>query len=63
MPNNYTYVDPEYSYTDPQTGLLRNMGNIADTGALQFAETGAFMQYSQKLLLDLIKQFSKECVQ
>jgi cell filamentation protein len=24
MKNNYRYIDPDYTYTDPQTGVLRN---------------------------------------
>lgn len=41
MPNSYTYVDPDYIYTDPQTGILRNIRNITDNEALRFAEAGA----------------------
>jgi len=26
--DNYQYVDPDYAYTDPKTGLLRNKENI-----------------------------------
>ena len=25
MPNQYYYIDPEYAYTDPKTGVLRNL--------------------------------------
>ncbi|MDR2597655.1 MAG: Fic family protein [Treponema sp.] len=28
MRGNYQYVDPDYTYTDPKTGLLRNKENI-----------------------------------
>ena len=28
MRDNYQYVDPDYAYTDPKTGLLRNKENI-----------------------------------
>jgi cell filamentation protein len=31
--NNYQYLDPDYAYTDPTTGLLRNKENI-DNGQL-----------------------------
>jgi hypothetical protein len=23
--NDYTYIDPDYTYSDPQTGILRNI--------------------------------------
>lgn len=49
MPNSYTYADPDYIYTDPQTGVLRNIGNIADKEALQFAEAGATARRTQEL--------------
>jgi len=34
--DNYQYVDPDYTYTDPKTGLLRNKENI-DTSQLLVA--------------------------
>ena len=49
MKNDYKYVDPDYTYTDPQTGVLRNIGNIADQGALVFAETGATTKRANEL--------------
>jgi cell filamentation protein len=30
MKNDYRYNDPDYIYTDPETGLLRNIANISD---------------------------------
>jgi cell filamentation protein len=30
MKNKYEYIDPDYIYTDPQTGILRNKENIED---------------------------------
>lgn len=44
MPNSYTYVDTDYIYTEPQTGVLRNIGNIGDNETLQFIE-GLFRGY------------------
>jgi cell filamentation protein len=26
--NDYTYIDPDYTYSDPKTGILRNKENI-----------------------------------
>jgi cell filamentation protein len=39
MRNNYQYVDPDYSYTDPQTGVLRNKENITDNQLLTIFES------------------------
>jgi cell filamentation protein len=41
MRNDYQYIDPDYIYTDLETGILRNLGDIADRDALTFAETAA----------------------
>ncbi|MDR1052162.1 MAG: Fic family protein [Deltaproteobacteria bacterium] len=38
---DYQYIDPDYTYTDPQTGILRNLAGITDREALIFAETAA----------------------
>ena len=60
MPNNYSYVDPDYIYTDPQTSVLLNIGNIADNEALQFAEAGATARRSQELWTNPIPVTSSE---
>jgi cell filamentation protein len=49
MKNDYNYVDPDSIYTDPRTGVLRNLGNITDHGALIFAETGATAKRANEL--------------
>jgi cell filamentation protein len=36
MRNEYEYVDPDYAYTDPQTGVLRNLAGITDPDDLLF---------------------------
>jgi cell filamentation protein len=41
MLNDYQYMDPDYTYTDPETGILRNLGGIAEGDALTFAEAAA----------------------
>ncbi|GMO42355.1 MAG: hypothetical protein Ta2F_18320 [Termitinemataceae bacterium] len=41
MSKTYEYIDPDYTYTDPKTGVLRNLGNITDHDALTFAESTA----------------------
>lgn len=29
MSNSYKYIDTDYTYTDPKTGLLRNLQDIS----------------------------------
>ena len=31
MRNNYEYIDPDYTYTDPKTGVLRNLAELLDS--------------------------------
>jgi cell filamentation protein len=49
MRNEYKYLDHDYVYTHPKTGVLRNIGNIADADALSFAETGAVTKRAGEL--------------
>jgi cell filamentation protein len=49
MSNSYKYIDPDYTYTDPQTGLLRNLQNITDSDVLLFVESGAVTKQLQEL--------------
>ena len=39
--NEYHYIDPEHGYTDPATGVLRNLAGITDPAAATFLETSA----------------------
>jgi hypothetical protein len=41
MLNKYKYIDPEYIYTDPETGVLRNLAGVTDHYTLTIVETGA----------------------
>jgi cell filamentation protein len=41
MANSYKYIDTDYIYTDPNTGVLRNLIGISDNETLTFAETAA----------------------
>ncbi len=52
MPDSHTPADPDYAYTNPQTGILRNSGDISDNEALQFAEAGATARRLQELWLN-----------
>ena len=39
MRNDYRYIDPDYAYTDPETGVLRNRENINDAHLLHVFES------------------------
>ena len=41
MPNQYHYIDSDYTYTDPKTGVLRNLINAVDFNTLLLIESGA----------------------
>lgn len=49
MNNPYAYIDPDYTYTDPRTGILRNLEDIQDSDALLFAESGAVAKRLKEL--------------
>jgi cell filamentation protein len=38
MSDSYRYIDPEYVYTDPITGVLRNLADIDDHHTLNVFE-------------------------
>ena len=39
MRNNYEYIDPDYTYTDPKIGILRNLADITEHDGLLFFES------------------------
>jgi cell filamentation protein len=49
MRNNYEYIDPDYTYTDPKTGILRNLADITDSDGLLFLESAAVIKRSKEL--------------
>lgn len=49
MYNSYDYVDPDYFYTDPITGTLRNLAEITDKNDLLFFESVAVTKRLQEL--------------
>ena len=49
MRNNYEYIDPDYTYTDPKTGVLRNLADITDTNDLLFFESAAVIRRAKEL--------------
>ena len=55
MYNSYNYVDADYTYTDPKTGILRNLADITDKDVLLFFESGAVAKRIQELYENPIK--------
>ena len=49
MSEQYRYIDPDYTYTDPKTGVLRNLANITDEDTLVFIEAGAVAKRADEL--------------
>ena len=55
MSDSYKYVDPDYTYTDPKTGILRNLAGITDPDALIFFESVVVAKRIQELYKNPIK--------
>ncbi len=55
MSNSYKYIDPDYIYTDPKTGLLRNLQDISDPDVLLFVESAAVTKRLQELYENPVK--------
>lgn len=55
MSDSYKYVDPDYTYTDPKTGILRNLADIKDQDNLLFFESGAVAKRIQELYENPLK--------
>ncbi len=55
MSNSYKYIDTNYTYIDPKSGLLRNLQDIKDTDVLLFVESGAVTKRLQELYEKPIK--------
>lgn len=55
MSNSYKYIDPDYTYTDLNTGVLLNLQNITDPDVLLFVESGAVTKRLQELYENPIK--------
>ena len=51
MRDNYEYIDPDYAYTYPKTGVLRNIANITDPNDLLFYESAAVAKRIKELEL------------
>lgn len=55
MPNSYDYIDPDYVYTYPKTGILRNLFDITDQKVLLFVESAAVTKRVQELYENPLK--------
>jgi cell filamentation protein len=55
MSDSYKYIDHDYIYTDPKTGILRNLADITDPDVLLFFESGAVAKRIQELYEKPIK--------
>lgn len=55
MPDSCKYVDHDYIYTDPKTGILRNLADLTDPDDLLFFESGAVAKRIQELYEKPIK--------
>lgn len=49
MSNSYKYIDPDYTYIDPESGLLKNLLKISDYEVLLFIESSAVSKRLQEL--------------
>ncbi len=49
MHNNYEYIDLDYTYIDPQKGVLRNLAGITDAEGLLFFESAAVAKRAKEL--------------
>ena len=55
MSSSYKYIDPDFTYTDPRTGLLRNLQGITDPDVLLFVESSTVTKRLHELYEKPIK--------
>ena len=55
MYNSYKYIDPDFTYTDPKKGLLRNLLDVTDTDVLLFVQSAAVTKRLQELYEQQLK--------
>lgn len=53
--NSYAYLDPDFTYTDSKTGILKNIQNITDPDVLLFIESSAVAKRIKELFDNPIK--------
>ena len=49
MSDSYKYIDPDHTYIDPSSGLLKNLLDISDYDVLLFVESSAVSKRLQEL--------------
>ncbi|HPS46405.1 MAG TPA: Fic family protein, partial [Bacteroidales bacterium] len=49
MHDSYKYIDLDYTYTDPKTGILRNIADLTDPADLLFFESVVVAKRIQEL--------------
>jgi len=49
MSNSNLYIDTNFTYIDPKTGVLRNLQDITDPNVLLFVESGSVTKRLQEL--------------
>jgi len=62
MNNGYQYIDPDNIYTDPKTGVMRNLANITEPDALIFTETAVVTKRSAELKIKPIKVLDSRAI-
>jgi cell filamentation protein len=55
MSNSYKYIDTDYTYADPKSGILRNLEDISDPDVLLFVESAAVTKRLKELYESPIK--------
>lgn len=55
MSNSYKYIDTDYTYSDPKSGILRNLVDVTDPEVLLFVESVAVTKRIQELYETPIK--------
>lgn len=55
MSNSYNYIDLDYTYIDPESGILRNLLGISDKEELIFVESSAVTKRLKELYENPIK--------
>jgi len=55
MSDSYKYIDPDYTYSNPKTGVLRNLADITDSDVLLFVESSVVTKRIHELFKNPIK--------
>ena len=59
MRDSYEYVDLDYVYTDPKSGVLRNLAGITDPQDLLFFESAAVLKRAKELEIQSLDKICK----